>query len=76
MGWGRFAGKGDKALAGNCVTAGKAAIGARHIAIVAAFQIDFEVLADWGTHLVPRRLEFNRLRPRHDLLRSLDFVCA
>jgi hypothetical protein len=48
MGWGRFAGTGDKASAGNRVTAGKAAIGARHIAIVAAFQIDFEVLTEWG----------------------------
>ena len=42
-------GKGGKALACNRVTAGKAAIGARHIATVAAFQINFEVLAEWGT---------------------------
>ena len=47
-GWLGVAGKGDDALAGNRVTAGKAAIGARHIAIVAAFQIDFEVLTEWG----------------------------
>lgn len=67
MGWGRFAGTGDKALAGNRVTAGKAAIGARHIAIVAAFQIDFEVLTEWGTQLVPRRLEVTRLHLRHSL---------
>ena len=67
MGWGRFAGTGDKASAGNRVTAGKAAIGARHIAIVAAFQIDFEVLAEWGTQLVPRRLEVSRLHLRHIL---------
>ena len=67
MGWGRFAGTGDKALAGNRVTACKAAIGARHIAIVAAFQIDFEVLAEWRTQLVPHRLEVSRLHLRHIL---------
>ena len=54
MGWGMFAGTGDKALAGHRVTTGKAAIGARHITIVAAFQIDFEVLTERGTQLVPR----------------------
>jgi hypothetical protein len=65
MGWWGFAGKGDEALAGNRVTAGKAAIGARQIAVLAAFQIDFEVLTEWGTQLVPRRLEVSRLYLRH-----------
>ena len=67
MSWGRFAGTGDKESAVDRVTAGKAAIGARHIAIVAAFQIDFEVLTEWGTQLVPRRLEVSRLPLRHIL---------
>ena len=39
---------GDKALAGNRVTAGKAAIITRHIAVLAALQIDLAVLAEWG----------------------------
>ena len=49
MGWGRFAGTGDKALAGNRVTAGKAAIITRHIAVLAALKIDLAVLAERGT---------------------------
>jgi hypothetical protein len=65
MGWWKFAGKGDKASAGNRVTAGHAATVARHIAVLAAFQIDFELFTEWGTQLVPRRLEASRLHFRH-----------
>ncbi len=65
MGWCRFAAKGVKALAGNRVAAGKAAIVARHIAILTALQIDFEVLTEWGTQLVPCRLEIRRLHFCH-----------
>jgi hypothetical protein len=67
MGWWRFAGKGDKALAGNRVTAGNATIVARRIAILVAFQIDCEMFTEWGTQLVPRRLEISRLRLCHYL---------
>ena len=47
--WSRFADTGDNALAGNCVPAGEATIVARHVAILASLQINFEVLAEWGT---------------------------
>jgi hypothetical protein len=43
------AAKGDNALAGNRVTAGKATIVTRHIAVLAALQINLAVLAEWGT---------------------------
>ena len=39
-------------LAGNRVTAGKAAIVARHIAIFATFQIDFAMHTERGVHLL------------------------
>lgn len=48
-GWSRFADTGDNASAGNRVPAGKATIVARHVAILASLQINFEVLAEWGT---------------------------
>jgi hypothetical protein len=62
------------ALARNRVTAGKAEIIARQITILIALQIDLEVLTEWGTMLVPGCLEFNRLRLRHNLLHSLNFM--
>ena len=65
MGWCRFAAEGAKALAGNRIAAGKAAIVARHIAILVALQIDFKVLTEWGTQLVPCRLEISRLHVCH-----------
>ena len=42
----RLADTGDKVLAGHHVTAGKAAIVARHIAVLAALQVDLAVLAE------------------------------
>ena len=45
----RFADAGDKTLAENRVTASKAAIVARHIAVLAALQIDREMFAEWET---------------------------
>jgi len=48
-GWSRFADTGDNASPGNRVPAGKATIVARHVAILASLQINFEVLAEWGT---------------------------
>ena len=42
-----FADTGDKPLASNRVTAGKAAIVARHIAVLAALQIELEMFAEW-----------------------------
>lgn len=49
-GWSRFADTGDNASLGNRVpAAGKATIVARHVAILASLQINFEVLAEWGT---------------------------
>lgn len=65
--WWSYAVRGDKALASNRVPAGGAAITACHIAIFTAFQINFEVLTEWGTQLVPRRLEVSRLHLRHTL---------
>lgn len=76
MGWCRFAAKGAKALAGNRVAAGKAAIVARHIAILTALQIDFEVLTEWGTQLVPCRLEISRLHFCHICPRGLVRMCG
>ena len=49
MGWSRLADIGDKPLASNRVTAGKAAIVARHKAVLATLQIDLEVFAEWET---------------------------
>ena len=43
----RFADTGDKPLASNRITAGKAAIVARHIAVLAALQIELEMFAEW-----------------------------
>ncbi len=48
LGWQRFAADGE-ALTGNRVTAGKAAIVTRHIAVLAALQIELVVFAEWGT---------------------------
>ena len=74
-GWWRFAGKGDKALAGNRVTAGKATIVARDIAVLAALQIDLEMFTEWEAQLVPRRLEVPRLQLCHCLSPMVILKC-
>jgi len=61
LGWRRLADTGNDALSGNRIPAGKATIVARHVAVLAALQINFEVLAEWGAYLAPRRLEVRRL---------------
>jgi len=43
----RFADTGDKPLVSNRVTSGKVAIVARHIAVLAALQIELEMFAEW-----------------------------
>jgi hypothetical protein len=50
--------KGDTVLGRNGVTAGSAAIAARQIAVLTAFQVDFAMLADrWVLHVaIPLRL--------------------
>src|ERR1044071_7095343 len=74
-GWGGFAGKGDKALAGNRVTAGKATIVARDIAVLAALQIDLEMFTEWEAQLVPRRLQVPRLQLCHCLSPMVILKC-
>ena len=49
MGWSRLADIADKPLASNRITAGKAAIVARHKAVLATLQIDLEMFAEWET---------------------------
>jgi hypothetical protein len=52
--------------AGNRVTAGKAVVAIRQMAVGTAFQFDFEMLTDWWLPLlVPIRVYFSRLRLRH-----------
>ena len=53
-------------IAGNRVTAGKAVVATRQMAVMTAFQFDFEMLTDWWLPLlVPIRVYFSRLRLRH-----------
>ena len=59
----------------NWVTTGKAEVIARHIAILAAFQIDLEMFTERETQLVPHRLEVPRLQLCHCLPSMVILKC-